>query len=181
MVVGITGTLSAGKDTAARYLESKGFRHVSYGDILRREAARRGLKLDRRTLQNLGNQLRASRGFGWLSKEALAIAADKAVFSSIRHPKEVEYLREHLRKNFILLAIDAPLEIRWKRALKRKRISDKTTLDQFRAQELFENRALPEGQHLKETIALADHQIQNEGTKEALFKKIDSFLKLSPA
>ncbi len=58
-LVGLSGTLGAGKDTAAQYLVAKhGFMHVSTGDVLRSEATRQGRNHKRATLIEIGVELR---------------------------------------------------------------------------------------------------------------------------
>lgn len=47
MIIGITGTFAAGKDTVADYLKEKGFEHFSLGEELTDIANERGLAVSR--------------------------------------------------------------------------------------------------------------------------------------
>src|SRR5579875_3462272 len=62
-LVGLSGTLGSGKDTAANHLVNEhGFMHVSLGDVLRVEARRQGRDTERPTLIEIGMRLREKYG-----------------------------------------------------------------------------------------------------------------------
>ena len=59
-IIGITGTLGAGKGTIVDYLvKEKGYVHYSVRAFLAEEVKRRGLEVNRDTLTEIGNDLRA--------------------------------------------------------------------------------------------------------------------------
>jgi len=59
MIIGITGTLGAGKGTIASYLvKEKGFKHFSVREFLNKELQKRKLRLNRDNLVLVGNELR---------------------------------------------------------------------------------------------------------------------------
>src|SRR3989338_2769065 len=63
MIIGLCGTIGAGKSTTARYYsQCCGFERLSFGDEVRREATARGLSHDRGVLQKLGARLRQEEG-----------------------------------------------------------------------------------------------------------------------
>ena len=176
MIIGLTGTFSAGKDTAAEYLErQKGFQHISTGDIIREHARARGLPVDRDTLIRLSNEIRAEKGPGIFGQEALARVTGNAVVSGLRNVKEVEFLKSS-GQPFLMIAIDAPAEMRWQRAIARRRLTDDVTLEKFRVQEEIEAHN-PYGQQIRDVIALAYVVIQNDGGPKDLYWKIEEALR----
>jgi len=58
MIIGITGSLAAGKDTVAQILEENGFRHISLSQILRDLVIKKGGDLSTASLTEEGNLLR---------------------------------------------------------------------------------------------------------------------------
>ncbi|PIY34687.1 MAG: hypothetical protein COZ08_00575, partial [Bacteroidetes bacterium CG_4_10_14_3_um_filter_42_6] len=60
VIIGITGTLGAGKGTLVDYLINKrGFAHYSAREFLIREITRQGLEVNRDTMTSVANKLRA--------------------------------------------------------------------------------------------------------------------------
>jgi len=179
MIIGVTGTMASGKDSVSDYLKEKGFFHFSLSDAIRAECDKRGLPKDRDTLRNLGNELREKQGAGVLAKFALEAieksGAKNAVITSIRNPEEVKLLKK--RGGFIFLAVDAPVELRYKRAKSRHREDDFVDFETFKKQEKMEMAGGPGKQNLGEVMAMADHILINDGTMENLRKKIDLILK----
>ncbi len=180
MIIGITGTIRSGKDTAANYLVSKGFTHYSLSDYIRKVVKERGLdQTDRTVLQTVANELRTINGPGYLAEKALESFLPKIdyVVSSIRNPSEIQVLRRN--GGFTLISIDAPLEDRYKRALS---AGDKKfqTFEEFAASEQYEKSSNPNGQQLHTCIDMADYHILNPGTGtdslRQLEQKIDGLL-----
>ena len=77
----------------------------------------------------------------------------------------------------MLVGIDAPIELRFKRLLERKRIGDAKTLEDFKQQEQRENLKSDTNQQLDKTLELAGNIIVNDSTLDNLRKKMDSLLK----
>lgn len=174
-LIGLTGTFSSGKDTVAEYLASKGFQHISTGDIIREHVRERGIPIDRDTLHSVSNEIRKARGRGVFAEEALERINGDAVISGLRNVAEVEALKNHPGATFVMLAVDAPIEIRWERAHSRGRIGDEVTLEKFRAQEALEM-SNPAGQQMGDVMRLADYTIMNEGTLEDLKQDVEKVL-----
>jgi dephospho-CoA kinase len=177
MIIGVTGTLSAGKDEFSRYLSTKGFNHISLSDSLRDELKSRNEELTRVALQDVGNELRRKFGLGVLAKRAIdKIASGKSyVITSIRNPEEVLALKQ--LNNFHLVSLDAPIEIRFQRATSRNRECEAQTLEKFKMTEARELASHdPANQQLIFCMQLADKKIINDGSIELFHKKIDSLL-----
>lgn len=177
MVIGLTGPNASGKGEVANYIKSKGFIYHSLSDILREEAKKQGIEPLRENLIKLGNDLRRKNGPSFLADRLISRLSKKEnyVVDSIRNPAEVEVLREI--NNFILIGIDAPLEKRFERSLKRKRPGDAETLKDFIEKEGKENNKNLENQQLKTCLQMADVTIVNDSSMEELYKKIDEILK----
>ena len=79
-------------------------------------------------------------------------------------------------KDFTLVGIDAPIELRFKRLLERNRVGDTKTLDAFKEQEQRENLNNAANQQLDETFKLSNKIIINDISLEELHKKVDDFL-----
>lgn len=164
MILGLTGPNAAGKGEAARLLSENGYAIHSLSDVLREQARQCGLDLGRETLIRLGQELRRAEGPGVLARRILPRLSDPAVVDSVRAPAEVEVLRT--LHGFRLLGIDAPLEVRWQRAVARGREGDIPDLQTFQERELRENGRSPDSQQLGATLALADAVVVNNGDLE---------------
>ena len=173
-VIGLTGTNSSGKGETAAYFQKRRYAYVSLSDVIRGELEREGIPLTRDNLIRKGNHMREARGADVLARLVMKDIKGKTVVDSIRNPEEVEYLRQ--RGDFILLAIDAPVEIRFERAKKRGREESASTLQEFIAKEAEEMTGLRTGQQLSNCIQMADFKIDNDGTLEDLHKKLETFL-----
>ena len=135
MIIGVTGTLSAGKDEFSKYLMAKDFIHISLSDSLREELRSRNEEISRTALQDLGNELRRNHGLGILAKKASEkiIPGKNYVITSIRNPEEILVLKK--LKNFHLVSLDAPIETRFQRAALRNREHEPQTLEDFKKAE----------------------------------------------
>jgi dCMP deaminase len=177
MIIGLTGPNASGKGEAALYIKSKGFIYYSLSNILREESIKLGIEPLRKNLIKLGNELRRKRGRSFLALCAMKeIKKNKNyVIDSIRNPAEVQAFRR--MSNFILIGINAPVEMRFKRSLERKRKGDAETLEEFIKKEKEENRNSSENQQLKKCLRMADVIVANDSTIEEFRRKIDEAIK----
>jgi dCMP deaminase len=174
MIIGLTGRNGAGKGVMADYLARKSFEALSLSDILREELRARGETVTRNRLIEVGRKLRSDYGPAVLAERTLArLTPNKHyVIDSIRHPAEVEALRS--REGFVLVAVQATLEVRFERNRARGREEEPRTIEAFRAVEEAEL-ASPdlEGQQLLRCEEVADHVLVNDSSLEAFCEKID--------
>ncbi|MCK4650352.1 hypothetical protein KAT36_03920 [Candidatus Pacearchaeota archaeon] len=87
MIIGITGTLGAGKGTIVECLLRKGFEHYSVREFLVDEILKRGLEPNRENMVLVANDLRASFGASYIVEELYRKAEEKggdAVFIVIQ-------------------------------------------------------------------------------------------------
>ena len=183
MIIGLTGRNASGKGEAANYLKEKGFVYYSLSDALREEATKRGSEHSRDNLIKLGNDLRAKFGASYLAQQINKKIKKQQqgknknqnfVVDSIRSPFEAKELMKN--KGFVLVGIDAPIELRFRRLLERNRLGDAKTLEEFKQQEQRENLKSDANQQLDATFGMADKVILNEGVLEDLHKKIDDLI-----
>lgn len=180
LVIGITGTLGAGKGTLVDYLENeKAFQHYSVRQYLIAEIERQGLEVNRDNMVTVANTLRSENSPSFiieeLYKQAVSVGKN-AVIESIRTPGEVDYLKK--QGNFLLLAVDADPVTRYQRIQLRKSDTDRVDFDTFISNE---NRELtsddPNKQNLKKCIELADVVLLNNGSVNDLYFQFEEFLK----
>ena len=175
MILGFTGKNGSGKTEICKYLELKGFKYYSLSDILREELRKRNEKITRENLIKLGNELRGKLGPEVLARLVLKkIGNENCCIDSIRNPKEVEELRK--RKDFILIAVEAPIELRFQRIKARNREEDKIDFEEFKKLENEESSNSDFGQNIEECIKKADVVVDNSSTIKELHKKIDLLL-----
>ncbi len=179
LIIGITGTLGAGKGTIVEYLtETKGFLHFSVRAFLLEEIRRLGMPENRDSMFNLANKLRAENTPSYVTDQ-LFLRAEKTarncIIESIRTPGEITSLRSS--KNFQLFAVDALPEIRYQRIYERKSETDSISFETFRENEIREMTSTdPNKQNLAECIRQADFVFENNGDKEALFLQVEKAL-----
>jgi len=172
MIIGITGSYAAGKDTAAEILEEMNFKHISFSDLIREEISRRDEEPTREKMIEVGNDLRFRLGPNVLARLALEKVEDgeNYVFTSVRNPAEVELLQK--REDFILADIQAPEKERFRRIIKRTREGDPKSLAELREKEGREKSKDPHKQQLDTVSKMAKIVIVNDKTIEVLSKKI---------
>ncbi len=181
MIIGITGTLGAGKGTIVEYLvNKKGFTHFGVSDtFLAGEAIRRGLKPDRITRRIIANEFRA-KGPTKLMEEVYKLADNavkkgKNVVIEPQHTvAEVEFIQF---LGGIEFAIDAPLKERYERTQKRGGEKDAMSFEQFKKEQEFQmSQKDPNKNNLAKAMIKADYFFLNNTTKNNLYLEIEKTL-----
>jgi dephospho-CoA kinase len=173
-LIGLTGTNGAGKGEAAAFFKTRGYAYASLSDILREELRARDLEATRDNLIRIGNELRAALGPDILARRTMDRVTGPTVNDSIRNTREVAYFRA--REGFVLLAFDAPIELRFGRVAARGRDESAATLEEFRKKEDEERAGGAAAQQLEACMAAADHLVWNDGTIEDLHRKLETLL-----
>jgi len=178
-IIGITGTLGAGKGTIVDYLVTKrDFAHYSARDFINEEVIRRGRPLNRDSQTLTANELRAEHGPGYIIQELYKRALGfkkNSIIESIRTPGEVTSLKE--AGDFIFLAIDADPALRYERITKRGSEKDSVSFEKFLTDESREMTSSdPTKQNISAVMAQADYKLINNGTREELEVAIEKIL-----
>jgi len=165
MIIGITGTDGAGKGAVVQLLVQEfGFVHYSARDFITAEINKRGLTADRSTMRLVANDLRRNLGNDAIVQKALERVALEApvnvVIESIRALAEVTTLKA---AGGVLLAVDAPVVVRYQRITGRGSTSDNISYETFLENEAIEmNDHDPNGMQKAAVMAAADHAIVND-------------------
>ena len=182
MILGITGTIGAGKGAVVDYLvKEKGFTHYSVREAITEEILKRGLPVNRPNLNEVATDLRRAHGpahfpnfFHTQAKEA---GIEHFIIESIRNPKEAELIKE---QGGFILVVDADEHARYERVKGRGSETDNITFQEFQAQEAREMRtedaADPSYMDISAVMRMADATIMNDGTLAELHAKIDEAL-----
>jgi dCMP deaminase len=147
-------------------------------DELREYLKEKKIQITRENLQNEGNKLRVEKGTEALAKIVCEKIKNqeykKAIIDGIRNPAEVKFLQKNL-KNFFLVSVDAPAEIRFKRMLARNRESDPKTMKDFLKVDARDKGKGEEksGQQVGACMKLAKFVLINNGTLEEVRNKIE--------
>jgi dephospho-CoA kinase len=179
IVIGITGTIGAGKGTVVDYLvNKKGFKHYSMSGYLKDKLIKKGLEPNRDNLRTIANQIREKYGPDYITRK-LFIKAKKdkhdSVIESIRNPKEAQFIRS--QENGYLFAIDANQKTRYLRIQKRNSEKDNITFKKFKEQEKKESQSKdPNAQNLPKCISMADYKFDNNGTIRKLYEKVEKII-----
>jgi len=179
LILGITGTLGAGKGTVVEYLaEHYGFKHFSVRSYLAHELSLRGIPVNRDTLTAFANDLRAKNSPSFIIEQLYAKAAElgkNCIIESIRTPGEIAALRN--LQHFYLLAVDADPKVRYERIRLRNSETDNVSFETFMENEKREMHASDSSrQNLAECIKQADFVMYNNGNVEELHSAIKVFL-----
>jgi dephospho-CoA kinase len=178
-IIGITGTLGAGKGTIVDYLvKNQGFKHFSVRGYLTKVINERSLPLNRDSMVAVANELRELNGPSFIAeelyREALASGSD-CIIESIRTVGEVTALQA--KGGFYLFAVDADPKMRYSRIVERASETDKISFDEFVANEAREMTTTdPNKQNLSECMRMADYRFSNDQGFEELYRQIDTVL-----
>lgn len=172
-IIGIGGTNGSGKDTIGHLLAVRhSYMFLSVTDILRGEARKRGLPVDREALRTISAEWRRQSGLGVLVEKAVELFQPVAgqykglAIASLRNPGEADAVHEH---GGTVLWVDADPRVRYDRiqanAVARDRAEeDNKTFEQFLAEEQAEMHATGDAATLDMSAVRtkADLTIMNE-------------------
>jgi dephospho-CoA kinase len=172
-ILGFTGMIGCGKDTAADYLLKKnGGDKIKFSASLTDVLKRIYLPTERANYQILSRILRESFGQDLLSKivagDAKNSKKDLVVIDGIRRPMDIEHLKN--LAGFKLVAIEVGQSTRYERVKKRgdKVGESEKTWEDFQKEDLAETEVT-----IPEIMAQADVTIDNNGSLAKFYKELD--------
>jgi dephospho-CoA kinase len=180
IVIGITGTLGAGKGTIVEMLKTEfNFNHYSVRDYLVEIIESRNMEVNRDSMTLIANELRATYSPSYIIDqlfEKAQQANQNCVIESIRTPGEIESLRK--KSYFYLFAVDALPELRYQRIQLRKSSTDKVDYETFIANEAREmNTDDPNKQNLSKCILLSNFLFLNNADINQMNQEVKQVLK----
>jgi len=176
-VLAFVGAPAAGKTEAALVAEEMGIPVITMGEVVRAELRRRGLPLSDENAGRVASELRAREGMDAIAKRCIPyireIANKKAVIvvDGIRGITEVETFKKEFGTDFMLIRVDAPLNLRYERIKSRGRDDDSLSIGEFKAREEREN-----GWGMEEAMKKADKVIKNTGSLELFKEQVEEIL-----
>jgi len=178
MLLGITGTLGAGKTTVANYLKEQGFLYRSVRSFITEEVHKRGIPVTRDTLVDIGNEIRSEHGSDYIIKTLIAEAVGSGknvVIESIRAIGEAELL---LASGGYLISVDAKQTLRYERIIETNSQVVPVSLAEFQRQEVREMRSTDATkQSIADVMSRAQLSITNSGSEAELRNAVDLILK----
>ncbi len=176
VIIGLVGHPSCGKDTVANYLTEKyNFTHVSTGDLVRKYISEQNLgEPTRQLMSTVSAQVRKDNGGDFFINQGLNDPSPRLTISGMRAVAEVEAVK---KAGGLLLAITAPLEVRYQRALARGRVGEDITFEQFKIADAKDSQSNdPNAQNVNAVVARADATLTNTGTLEELHTQVDKIV-----
>lgn len=180
LVFGLTGAFGSGVTSLGKALEAKRqFHTITISNIIKESwrAAQRGEFGDdhpeatrepvKGELQDCGDAFRLKNPAYWVQQVVAQAQAQDGVIrrlaiDGIRNPAEVRWLRERF-KNFFLVAVDAPPDVRWERLRDTEPWQGLLRRD-FDAASARDIEAPQEwGQRVQQCVDIADYVITNDG------------------
>jgi dephospho-CoA kinase len=181
-IIGLVGRPGSGKSTVSEYLVvTQNYQHILLSDFLKEAITRDGIEhIDRKLLQQYGNQLRETYGAGILAQKAIEKISQNGwscvVIDGIRNVSEIEVLRKI--DAFLLIGIEAPVKTRFDRLVTRKIRPIEDDYDAFANDEKGED-SLGNGTtglRVSDCLKHVDVLIKNDGTVNDLYQAVNAAL-----
>ncbi|MGQ0796863.1 MAG: AAA family ATPase [Methanobacteriota archaeon] len=161
-VIAVAGMPGSGKDEVVRIAADLGFSVVRMGDVVREEAARRGLPMEDKAVGGMAHQERVERGFGiWAERTLPRLKGDAVLIDGLRGKAELDVFRRAFGDRLVVVAIHASPATRYARMAARRRADDAASLAALRERD---ERELAWG--LGDVLATAEVLLVNEGDLE---------------
>ncbi len=176
-ILGIGGTNGSGKDTVGHMLsERHKFLFMSGSDLLRAEAKKRGLPIEREVLRAISTEWRREFGLGVIVDRIVnKYKEDETKYSGLviapmRNPGQARRIHELGGK---LIWVDGDPKVRYERVRSRARSAeDKKTFEQFMEEEQTEMKDTgdPAALHGEGVRDISDIFLDNSGNDIEAFK-----------
>ena len=176
-IIATVGMCGSGKSVAGEYLEGLGFVKVYFGGLTIEEVERRGLPVNEKNERAVREELRRIHGMGAFAIlslpkiEAALAAGQRVLIDGLYSFSEYKILKEKYGDNLMILAVFTSRILRYERLA--GRALRPLSLEESISRDYSEIENIEKGG----PIALADHTLFNDGTKEDLVSQLDRILK----
>lgn len=177
-VLAFVGMAGSGKGTCTDYLESKGYPKVYFGGMVYEEVEKRGLDIVQYE-KEVREDMRAQDGPEVLAKRAstradeyFSAGHEVVVFDGLYSWDEYKFLKEKYGEDLIVIAIAAPLHIRYQRIVERRDGKRIYTLEDAIRRDHEEIEYHKKGG----PIAMANFTLANTRSTKELLSELDSVL-----
>lgn len=187
MIIGIAGTIGAGKGTVVEYLTSKGFARYSSSALLGELVEKEGNPKTREFLAKMATRLQEEYSGGVVEKNYKEFysttPAENVIFEAIHRQSEANFLKS---VGGFIIGVDADIETRYERIHNRQEgVKDQVTFEQFKDDARVEDEGggdITRDNNIRAVINHADFVLANSGTVEEFHGQIDGVLeKIQPA
>ena len=170
-VVAVVGMPGSGKSEVARVFEQNGFTRVRFGAITDEEVKKRGLELNEKNERDVREQLRQEHGMAAYAKLNLpkinsALKKSDVVIDGLYSWEEYNFLKDHYKNNFSVIAVWASPQTRY------ARLAGRANRPLTAAEAASRDRAEIENTNKGGPIAMADFTVTNESTLEDLRQQV---------
>lgn len=166
-VIGFCGKAGSGKSTVLKAIEDLG-KIITMGDIVRNEAKNRNHTLEGENLGEISTELRENFGPEIIAEKCVELIKNsdsETIFvDGLRSPEEVRVFRKSW--TFPVVAVIVEDITRFERLLKRGRLDDPKTLEDFKSRDKREG-----AYGLAEVMKSANYKVNNNVSKESVQKK----------
>ena len=167
LILGISGRIGSGKTTAAEYLvRAHQFKYLRYSQVLAEWMAAN--PTDKAHLQEIGWEVMGGGMQEELNARLIARITQTSSYAidGLRHSIDYESLKKQFPREFHLIFLDCPPELRWKRLEHRFR-----TFAEFQKADSH-----PVEQQLRSLEERAEFRIEDSGSESELFAGLESAL-----
>lgn len=178
-IIGTVGLPGSGKGEAAEVAREEGVPVVTMGDVVRDACRERGLDPAQHHGE-IAQALREEEGSTAIAERSIprvkdASDADVVLVDGLRAPAEVKRFREAFGTDFVVVAIEAPFDLRAERLGARGRDESDLSIEQLRNRE---QRELDFG--MREVIQNADVTIENTGSLRSFRDRVRTLFREGP-
>jgi dephospho-CoA kinase len=141
-IIAFVGAPASGKTEAASMAKEMGIPVITMGDVVREELKKRDQPVNDANAGRIATELREAEGMDAIAKRCMPLVKNMEkkkvkviVIEGIRGIAEVEAFKGEFGADFILVRIEAPLNLRYERIKSRKREDDILSMEDFKGRE----------------------------------------------
>lgn len=174
-VIGVAGMRAAGKTTVNEVAKEMEIKSMEMRSIVVEMMKEKGIEITNRSLREFADELRKKEGYDVVARkmiERINGMQEKAlVVNGIRGYDELKRFREAFGKNFVLIGVFAPQQMRFERVMKRNLPEDPKSREEF---VWADEKEL--GWGVADSFAFSDYMVANTGTREEMRKEVGKLL-----